>query len=68
MRLDGDPVWEHDQECTLGHPCARCEQEEEERVLDEEEDRYWSQVEQDRAVDREREREREEEEREPWEP
>ena len=28
MRLDGDPVWGHDQECSDARPCADCEAEE----------------------------------------
>ena len=24
MRYDGDPVWRHDDDCSLDHPCADC--------------------------------------------
>ena len=39
MRLNGDPYWEHDDECSLDNPCSYHLREEEDRAHDSEMDR-----------------------------
>ncbi|HEY1244513.1 MAG TPA: hypothetical protein VGF29_06735 [Hyphomicrobiaceae bacterium] len=32
MRYDGDPIWTHDEACSLEQLCARCEEDEQARM------------------------------------